>query len=193
MKTRSNLELKYDNDESNKKIEKKESFLLDLSEKSSRINIHNYKNNKILTKSIKFLFVILFLIPIIISLIGDGWTSKYLSKSYTFNDIPDLTGKCAIVTGANSGIGKVTARELVKKGAFVIATARSKVKGDKLVNDINEELKNEKGIGKIKYMELDMLSKKQIKSFAKEFIKLNIKLDILLLNAGIMYVVFSVY
>jgi NAD(P)-dependent dehydrogenase (short-subunit alcohol dehydrogenase family) len=182
MKTRSNKKLIYNNKSNN--IIKEE--LLNEKSFDDEHKKKNIKKNYIFLKSIIFLFVILFLIPIIISIIGDGWTSIYLSKSYKFNDIPDLTGKIAIVTGANSGIGKVSAKELVRKGAFVIATARSKIKGDDLVNDINEELKNEKGIGKIKYMELDMASMKQIKSFTKEFINLNIKLDILILNSGIM-------
>ena len=50
-------------------------------------------------------------VPLLISERGGGWTRKHTSSStFRFDSIPDLRGKTAIVTGANSGIGFVTAR-----------------------------------------------------------------------------------
>ncbi len=48
---------------------------------------------------------------------------------WTYDDIPDQTGKIAIVTGANTGIGYETARALARKGADVTLACRSRVKG----------------------------------------------------------------
>ena len=49
---------------------------------------------------------------------------------------PDLSGKYAIVTGGNSGIGKETALDLAKQGCFVIIGARDTKKSEKAVEDI---------------------------------------------------------
>ena len=52
------------------------------------------------------------------------------SKSgWTFDDVPDQTGKTAIITGSNSGIGLETARFLVMRGASVILAVRNSIKG----------------------------------------------------------------
>ena len=53
-----------------------------------------------------------------------GWTEQ---------DIPDQTGKVAIVTGGNSGIGYETVRILAQRGAHVILAARNAIKGEEAV------------------------------------------------------------
>ena len=50
-------------------------------------------------------------------------------SSWTAKDIPDQSGRTVIVTGANSGLGFVTSRELARHGAHVIMTARDPAKG----------------------------------------------------------------
>jgi len=60
------------------------------------------------------------------------------TPKYTFKDIPSLQGKVAIVTGANTGIGKVTARELLKNGAKVYIACRNEEKAEKAINELKQ-------------------------------------------------------
>ena len=55
---------------------------------------------------------------------------RKLKKKWTHDDIPNQTGRIAIVTGANTGIGYETARALARKGADVTLACRSREKGE---------------------------------------------------------------
>ena len=93
--------------------------------------------------------------PIFLSEIIGGWTKKYTSPVYFRpSHIPDLTGKVAIVTGANTGIGYHTALELARAGANVIVAARSEVKGMAAVEKIQTETKN----ATVQFLPLDLSS-----------------------------------
>lgn len=107
-----------------------------------------------------------------------------MSENWTANNIPDLSGKIIIITGANSGIGFEAARELARKGAEVILASRDPIKADQAILRIKEEFPG----AKLKFIELNLTSLESIRKFAEEF-KLNYsRLDILLNNAGIMMV-----
>jgi hypothetical protein len=86
---------------------------------------------KILVISSIVTVLVAFGIQILLSEVLTGWTKQYTSPIYftPSKSIPDMTGKVAIVTGSNTGIGYVTALELARAGANVIVAARSEVKG----------------------------------------------------------------
>ena len=124
-------------------------------------------------------------IPIFLSEAIGGWSTKYTSPvKFKPSHIQDLTGKVAIVTGANTGIGYVTALELSRAGAHVIVGARSEAKGMAAVEKIQAEIKNANA--QVQFLPLDLSSLKSVSEFAKLFSKLDLPLHMLILNAGVM-------
>lgn len=95
----------------------------------------------------------------------------------------DLTGKVAIVTGGNSGIGVETVRALAYGGAKVVLCSRSIENGEQAV-----QLIKGKGAGKgeIEVFQLDLADFDSVRSFALKFLASYDRLDYLILNAGIM-------
>lgn len=123
--------------------------------------------------------------PIFLSWKARGWYAKLDSPAYSFNDIPDLTGKIAIVTGGNSGIGLVTARELARKGAHVTIGTRSSSKGMEAKKEICGALGTERPCN-VDVLALDLASLEKVAEFADNFKQKHKTLDILILNAAVM-------
>ncbi|WP_439555834.1 SDR family NAD(P)-dependent oxidoreductase [Dyadobacter sp.] len=90
----------------------------------------------------------------------------------------DLTGKIAIVTGANAGIGLETARVLAAAGATVIVPAR----------DLEKARRNLAGIPNVEVGEIDFMDPASIDAFAAAFLASGRPLHLLINNAGIMWV-----
>ena len=90
----------------------------------------------------------------------------------------DLTGKIAIVTGGNSGIGLETTKVLAAAGAKVIVPAR----------DIEKARKNLEGIPDVEIQAMDLSSPKTIDAFAEKFLATGRALHLLINNAGVMWV-----
>lgn len=90
------------------------------------------------------------------------------------------------MTGSNTGIGYVSARELARKGAKVIIAARSPEKGEDAVRRIIADIGNVPGAELIEFMELDLSNMAQVKIFGQHFNSKKLALDILILNAGVM-------
>ena len=104
---------------------------------------------------------------------------------FSIDNTPDLTGKIAVVTGANSGLGKETARAFAKKGAHVIVTARDINKGNQAILEIKKDLP----AASLEIAELDLASLDSITNFVDNFSKKYQKLDYLINNAGLMAIV----
>lgn len=96
-------------------------------------------------------------------------------------DMSDLAGKTYVITGANSGIGKITARELARRGAHVIIASRS---ADKTLPVI-DEIKRETGNDKVEFVALDLADLASVRRCAEELLARNIPIHGLINNAGL--------
>jgi len=96
--------------------------------------------------------------------------------------MPDQSGRIAIVTGANSGIGYETARALAHKGATAIIACRSRQKG----TDAAERIRAESPRGIVEMMHLDLADLASVRRFASAFRESYSHLDLLINNAGLM-------
>lgn len=109
----------------------------------------------------------------------------YLSKRLYFNggsckSRRRLEGKTAIVTGANTGIGKETALDLAKRGARVILACRDA----KRANHAASEIRSESGNGNVVVELVDLSSLDSVRRFASRIIANEERVDILVNNAG---------
>jgi NAD(P)-dependent dehydrogenase (short-subunit alcohol dehydrogenase family) len=105
-----------------------------------------------------------------------------MSGSWTTQDIGDLGGKVAIVTGANTGIGFVTARVLAQRGADVTLACRSVERGKQAV----ERIRAVDPKGSAELLPLDLSSLAAVDAFARTFRDQYQRLDLLINNAGVM-------
>lgn len=103
---------------------------------------------------------------------------------WTADNVPDLTGKVIIVTGANSGVGFEAAREFARKGAHTILACRNMQKAQAAVEKIRAEIPE----SRVEIMELDLEKLASVRSFSENFKSKYERLDVLLNNAGIMMV-----
>jgi NAD(P)-dependent dehydrogenase (short-subunit alcohol dehydrogenase family) len=99
--------------------------------------------------------------------------------SWRARDIPDLTGRRAIVTGANSGLGFQTALELARHGASVLMTSRSATSGDDALGRVRDAAPD----AEISCRRLDLADLGSVREFADSN---TAPIDILVNNAGVM-------
>jgi len=93
----------------------------------------------------------------------------------------NINNKNILITGATSGIGRSTVLALSSMGASVTFIARNKDKAEILLKELNTKSQN-----KAAYILADLSSQKEVKSAAKEYLKMNRPLDILINNAGLI-------
>lgn len=98
------------------------------------------------------------------------------SHKWTATDLPNLDGRTYVVTGANSGLGLVTARELARAGGHIILAVRDTAKGDQAAASI---------AGQTEVRKLDLSDLASVKAFAEG---VDSELDVLINNAGLMAV-----
>jgi NAD(P)-dependent dehydrogenase (short-subunit alcohol dehydrogenase family) len=98
--------------------------------------------------------------------------------------MPDQRGRTAIVTGANSGLGFIVARELAGAGAHVVAASRDPDKGAKAIDLIKAAHPS----ADVELGPLDLASLASVHTFAERILAGNQQVDVLVNNAGIMAV-----
>jgi NAD(P)-dependent dehydrogenase (short-subunit alcohol dehydrogenase family) len=99
-----------------------------------------------------------------------------MTSRWTAADIPSQTGRTAVVTGANSGLGLATARELARAGASVVLAVRNLERGAQAAESIE---------GDVTVRQLDLADLASVRAFADGW---SGDLDVLVNNAGIMMV-----
>lgn len=93
-----------------------------------------------------------------------------------------LNGKVALVTGANSGIGAVTARELALQGYHVFLACRDADKAQQVINEIDQQ---SHGQTKVEFIQLDLANLDSIRACAAQFLAKKLPLNLLICNAGL--------
>jgi NAD(P)-dependent dehydrogenase (short-subunit alcohol dehydrogenase family) len=96
---------------------------------------------------------------------------------WTADGIPDQHGRIAVVTGANSGLGLVTATELARHGAHVVLAVRNTAAGQKAARRIG---------GDVEVRELDLASLDSVRAFAAKLTADHPVIDLLINNAGLV-------
>jgi NAD(P)-dependent dehydrogenase (short-subunit alcohol dehydrogenase family) len=105
--------------------------------------------------------------------VGSGWTAA---------SIPSQTGRRALITGANSGLGYQTALALAAKGAHVLLACRDKTKGDVALARLRAQVPTASAEAVL----LDLASLESICAFGAAELGLGNSIDLLINNAGVM-------
>jgi len=106
-----------------------------------------------------------------------------MSSKWTAADVPDQSGRVAIVTGANSGIGYGAAAVLADKGAHTVLAVRNLDKGTDAANRIRAKSPN----ADVSLQELDLTSLQSVREAADQLRADYPRIDLLINNAGVMY------
>ena len=102
---------------------------------------------------------------------------------WTAADIPDQTGRTAVITGANTGLGYETAAALAGRGARVVLAVRNLEKGKQAVARITAATPG----AEVELQELDLTSLESVRAAAAQLRSGHDRIDLLINNAGVMY------
>src|SRR5882757_6388404 len=104
-------------------------------------------------------------------------------SKWTTADIPDQTGRTAVITGANTGLGYETAAALAAKGTHVVLAVRNIEKGKEAARGIEQATPD----AQVQLQELDLTSLDSIRAAADELKSRHDSIDLLINNAGVMF------
>ncbi|KAJ3073132.1 hypothetical protein HDU98_002168 [Podochytrium sp. JEL0797] len=102
--------------------------------------------------------------------------------AFTVDQIPDLQGRTAIITGANSGLGLASAKAMAAKGCRIIMACRSEDRAKAAIKEIKQSVPN----ADVVFMKLNLADWDSVQAFAQAFKNTGFPLHILMNNAGIM-------
>jgi NAD(P)-dependent dehydrogenase (short-subunit alcohol dehydrogenase family) len=105
---------------------------------------------------------------------GIAWDASAMTSKWTTDDMPRQDGRTFVVTGANSGIGLVAARELARAGGRVVLAVRDTARGEQAAAPIE---------GETDVRPLDLADLASVRAFAEAWAG---ELDVLVNNAGVM-------
>ena len=106
-----------------------------------------------------------------------------MSKTkWTTADVPDQTGRTAVITGANTGLGYETAKALATKGAHVVLAVRNVDKGKEAADQITAAAPG----ASVTLQALDLTSLESVRAAAHELRLTHDRIDLLINNAGVM-------
>lgn len=108
---------------------------------------------------------------------------------WTIDDIADQSGRTAVVTGANAGIGLETTRMLAARGATVVLACRDVAKGEAAADRIAVRSGTQRG--RLQVVQLDLASLASVRAAAEEIRASCPRLDLLVNNAGVMAIPFA--
>lgn len=103
-----------------------------------------------------------------------------MTQGWNASDIPDQSGRTAVVTGANSGIGLITARELARRGARVVLACRDESRGRAAAARIRSAVRD----ADAEFAPLDLADLASVREFATAHAP--DRIDLLINNAGVM-------
>jgi NAD(P)-dependent dehydrogenase (short-subunit alcohol dehydrogenase family) len=105
-----------------------------------------------------------------------------MAGRWTAAEITSQAGKVAVVTGANSGLGLITSRELARAGAEVVIACRRVAKGEEAAAEIRRTAPD----ATVAVRELDLASLESVAAFAERTLGDHSRIDLLVNNAGVM-------
>ncbi len=108
--------------------------------------------------------------------------SRVSKAAWSADDIGDQTGRVALVTGANSGIGYETARALAAHGAHVLLACRDPERARRAYDELDKDLED----CSLQVLAVDLTDLSSVRAAATDFLETHARLDLLVNNAGVM-------
>jgi NAD(P)-dependent dehydrogenase (short-subunit alcohol dehydrogenase family) len=105
-----------------------------------------------------------------------------MTAKWTAEEVPDQHGRTAVVTGGNSGLGRIVGRELGRRGAKVIIASRDNAKSAEAAKEITAAYPS----STVEAAQLDLGNLSSIRAFADRIVAGNDHIDLLINNAGVM-------